>query len=336
METQFKRNEFQTFYAKIKIRLGGEKNSYSIEKDDEFEFDGTVCKYAGMEFSQPGLRGAINRDWATKDQNDHTPIQSQRPSRDIASAVSVNRDLSRVHRQNRDSVPVDSLDEDTVLEVSDRKAAMQDPRRGSLTKSDNRRIASRGLSFETSELDTQDGTVVSRLKTPTKAVVDVVKNPNRARELEMASYDDGYGRAEIVEGVSIRTNIGNLSNSIESDLDESENVVGRVRNTSSTSVEGIEVRDTSNIRNKEGNRRKVVSPTVEAIESSLPTGSKLEVARAVYSAFPGDWNFFAKLDDKLQRIESIGPNKQLIKALLAAESKSLVKVLKEKYPKFVA
>lgn len=331
MEIQWKRNEFQTFYAKMNIRLGGDRANYTINKGDEFEFDGTICKYAGMEFAQTGIRGAIKAGWATLDQNDSSSVINVRPQRDMASAVSVNRDLNNVQRHSR-GPSVESLDEDTVLEIGDRETAMKNGR--GLTAQDNRRTASqvRPANIKTS-LDDQEGVVISRLKTSTHAVVDVAANPNYARQLETASYDDGFGRAEIIEGVSMRTNVGSMTGAVvQSDIDGSEGVtVARVRNSQVKSADGIEVRDTSGIRNPP---RKASSPKKVEVPTATSGNSKLDIAKSVYKSFPEDWNFFARLDDKLERVEKMGATKGLVQALMKSDSKPLQKALKEKYPKF--
>lgn len=337
-EIKWQRGQYLKFYAKMKIRLGGQQHSYTVESDDEFEFDGTMCRYSGMEFSQPGIRRAIAQGWASPVAGDNTHVDSFQPGRNIASATSINRDLSRVQRVSA-PVGVNDMDEDTVLNIGDRSSAMKDPNRGHLNKSDNRRTASHGMSVGRSDVDSQDGVVVSRIKTSTHAVVDVAANPNRARELEMASYDDGFGRSEEREGVSIKTNMGSVRGSVVllEDMNEGK-VVGNVRGQTTTHSDGITVQDTSNIRQKASRPKRNIVPSAPSpvIDAATAPNAKIVLAKSICSDFPTDWNFFAKLDDKLQRIEKLGVSKQLLKALFASESKQLKKVLAERYPKLVA
>lgn len=333
MEIKWQRNKYLKFYAKMKIRLGGNEHSYTFEIGEEFEFDGTICKYSGTEFSQPGLRKAISNGWATVSEDDVSAVASFQPDRAIASAVSVNRDLSKVALQPSRHMETDSLDEETVVNVSDRGSAMKDPSRGHLKKADNRRASTRGLSVSPSESDDQGGVVISRLRTSTHEVVDVSKNPGRARELENLSSENGFGVVER-EGVSLRTNVKSMqgSNLIQDGDVEDGTVVGSVRQGNKvTHSDGVQVTDTSAIRNTP------VAVKVQSQTTTEPTGvnSKLATALSVYPKFPTDWNFFAKTEDKLVKVEALGASKQLVQALYATESKPMKKLLKDKYPTLV-
>lgn len=351
MQIQWQRNQFITFYAKIKIRVGGSPNSYTILQGDEFEFDGTVCRFSGAEFPQHSLRGAIAAGWATTEKGDITRVEPYTPGRQIASATSVNRDLSRVQHQSNPNMDVDSLDEETVIQVNDRQAAMKDGRKH-LTHADNRRSngarAARGMPIQQGAED-QEAVVVSRLATSTHRVVDVAAQPGVARELEMASYDDGVGRANDArdsqtthrEGVTIKTNLGRMQSGIHIGDENEGRVVGHVRNSQVSSVEGVSIEDTSNIRSKSKAKsapKSVMAVKATAAPKAAPVAAtglsdKLVTAQTIYPKFPNDWNFFAKTEDKLRKVEEIGPNKALIQALLASESKSVKKLLVEKYPK---
>jgi hypothetical protein len=329
---QWKRNKFITLYAKIKIRLGNQATSYTLAIGDEFEFDGTMCKYSGAEFPQPSLRGAINQGWASTDPNDNSRVVHNPAQRTVAKATSVNRDLSRV--QNQENMETGDFDEDTVLEIGDRKQAMTDGR-GHLRASDNRRVASRaGMRIEESDADSQDAVVVSRITTPARRIVDVSANPMAAQKIAEAGYEQGVGKSRVVEGISMRTNVGSMRGApiIQDDNDEGV-VVGRVRNSQkSRTVEGITITDTSDIRTPKV-RRVASQPVVEESVQS-DSSNKLSVAQSIYNKFPADWNFFAKTEDKISKIEKLGAPKQLIQALLASESKAMRKLLREKYPKF--
>lgn len=344
MDIKWQRNQFIKFFAKIKIRVGGSPNSYTIEIGDEFEFDGTVCRFSGSEFPQQSLRGAIKSGWASPEKDDTSRVEAFVPGRSIASATSVNRDLSRVQLMQNSNMGMDSLDEDTVINVGDRQSAMRDPARGHLKNTDNRRTAKvRGMSVGSSDVDDQQGVVISTLKTQTHRVVDVAANPGVARALETASYDEGFGRANVVhrEGVTITSNLGRMSGAIVLDEDGGDGeVIGRIRDSSTRSREGVSIQDTSNIRQKTvKSRAAAAAPAPKKAAPApapqpAPTTDKLGLAQSIYPKFPNDWNFFAKTEDKLRKVDEIGATKPFIQALLASESKPVKKLIKEKYSKY--
>ena len=151
----------------------------------------------------------------------------------------------------------------------------------------------------------------------------------------MQSYDAGFGRSRQIEGIDIKMNVGSVRGTVPvEDIEDQGQVVSRIRQSPKTrSVEGIIITDTSNIRSTPKVRRVEPSPAPVPVEASSEPKHKLSVAQSIYSKFPADWNFFAKSDDKLARIEQMGANKNLIQALMASESKTMRKVLAEKYPK---
>jgi len=60
-EIKFQRNNFLRFRSVDKIHLGA--INLDVYKGEEFEFDGQVLKYAGMEHSVPQLRAGIKAGW---------------------------------------------------------------------------------------------------------------------------------------------------------------------------------------------------------------------------------------------------------------------------------
>lgn len=276
MVVTWKRGEFISFVATMKIKVGGNNGGqpFDILQDDEFEYDGSVCRYAGAEHQTPQLRGAIRNGWAvTKDGGEEVREAAptpHRPVRAMARAQTQNRDLSRVQRGEPVSVGWDDADEDVVLQVSDRRGVM-DPRtgRGHLTNEHNRRTASdpsrkpvmsggrTELGYATaSDFAKQDHTEISRIKTPATLKVDILKNPGAAQLIEgRLSAEHGAGRfhgdSPSREGISVRTNVRQMDRggSVEVwDGDEGE-YAGEVRHTDTrTNREGISVRDTSNPR----------------------------------------------------------------------------------------
>lgn len=263
---RWKRGEFHTFYAQMKIRVGGVNGNQSVDilSGDEFEYDGSIVKYAGAEFPQPGLRGAIRNGWATLDEDGEVPAAFT-ANRSVAQAQTVTKDLSRVQRMAPKPLDSDDLDEETVIEVADRQRAM-DPvtGKGHLTEKSNRRTASlsghratlqSSLDVTQSDWDEQDHTPIGRIKSKANLGKIDITNPSNAglaRSLEMQSYEEGHGsfsgRRNVVEreGVTISTNVGSVDPEVNVGDDEGGRVVGRVRHTDTGKTrEGIEVLDTS-------------------------------------------------------------------------------------------
>jgi hypothetical protein len=368
VQIQWKRGEFHTFYPQMKIRVGGHNGSEPVDllEGDEFEYDGTICKYQGREFPQPQIRACIRDGWATLDPEGHKPGAFV-ATRDVAVSQSKSTDLSRVKRHERQVMTSDSLDEDTVLNVSDR-SAVRDPRsgRGHLTAKDNKRAAVQQTGFQVtqSDIDEQDGVEVAKVRSAAKLKVDLINNPGITRDIENRSVDDGYGRANRIgqrtttrEGVTIVSNVGRVSKDIDIGDEQDGTVVARVRHTDKprkASVHGdITVEDTSGPQM--GKRSRVASepapaprasakpqparvvqskaPAKAPAKKTLPANAspKLKEAFIFYQDFPVDWNFFAKPSDKVARVKKLGSNPDLVKALYAIESPAMKKVLKEEF-----
>jgi hypothetical protein len=324
VQIKWQRGVFHVFVAKIKFKVGGLNGTPPTEiyVDDEFEYDGSVCKYAGAEFPQPGLRGAIDQEWAVpRDLADSMGVPRPRvASRNVAKAQSINTDLSKVQRQGgRNPLESHEFDEQTVLNVGDRAAAM-DPvtRRGHLSAKNVR-----GMAIENSDVDDQEFDAIAPIKSPTKVVVDVLANPNAARAIESRSYTDGYGKfsgvrkTQSIEGISITTEVGGYGEGVED-----------------TGTKVAEVRSMDKQKKSDDQKKQPVKVDKPVkVEKDPKEDPKLVAAKAVYSDFPSDWNFFGKTEDKLSKLKEIGPKPQLLNALWASESKSTKKALKEAYPK---
>lgn len=338
----------------MKIRVGGHNGSQPVEllQGDEFEYDGSICKYAGAEFQQPNLRAAIRDGWATMNEDGSSPAPFV-SSRDVAVSQSKNTDLSRVQRRPRAHLGSDDLDEDTVLEVSDRRNAMN-PRtgQGHLGHADNRRSAAdRGvqpppeerMAVSASEVDEQDGIEISKIRTSAKLNVNILAKPNAARDIELSmDHEKGVGRfagerrtrPNIIEreGVTITTtsNMDRGGRVVEADEAEGRHV-GNVRHSSSSkrSVEGMTIEDTSNRRaSRSDPAPKAVAPKARIPDDASP---KLKVAIRLCPKFPVDWNFFARAEDKVARIKKLGATPDFLDALYAVESPSMKKTLELKY-----
>lgn len=322
----YQRGKYIKYFAKMKIRVGG-ANSIDIQKGDEFEYDGSILKYSGMEVSSPQLRGAIENGWANvegvvEEESEEIYVEAVRPSRSIAKSQTINRDLSKVQRTASSTVSPSSLDEDEVLKVSDRETmAKKAPK--ILKSTDNRKT--RGMEIQSDSQDNQDAVSIGRVRTSAKAVFNDVNNSaalKKIQELENLSgiRADLYENKVVKEGVTITSNLGRMSSVSEADPEDGE-VVGRVRNSSRNSVEGISVADTSGIRN----------PTKKAV---LPSNvdPRIRIARAIDPDFPLDWSFSGKLVDRLQAVKDHGVAPSFLEALFAAEGDQMRKILMKEFP----
>lgn len=360
MNIQWKRNEFRTFYATMKIRVGNHSGNGSgeIQKGDEIEYDGTIVKYSGLEFQSTQLRSAVEKGWIVldPDQTNSTP-STHVASRAVAKSNMKTSDLSKVQRTQIDQMDHDYHDEDTVLRVGDRADAMDHQRQGHLTPQNNRRIAANNANM--SDGDTQEYIHVNRIRTSPKIVSDVTSQSSSklSSQLNNISYENGFGRGVdkkpvIKEGITITSNSSMNKNSVveqEGDGDYGV-VVGQVRHTDKqrTSSGDISISDTSNIRS-----RKVVKKTVKKTGKKLAknvvegkfakpavnTNSnefKLKIAKKIYAKFPTDWNFFGKLDEKMKILKRMGAPSEMVVALHASEGSGMKKLLEKTYPQHLS
>ena len=335
MNIKWQRGKFHTFYAKMKIRIGGKGDTIDkIEAEDEFEYDGSILKYAGAEIASTSLRGAIEGDWASLTQDDDTKVDTFMPSRNIAKATTINRDLSRVQRGGVE-MTTDSLDEETVLEVSDR-GKMEKASGGAspkvLTKNNNRR----GMSISDSEMDGQEGVTIGRVRSAAKIKVeDITKASGLARQIENRGLGKPIldkGKVVRTEGITIKTSVSDMNrgSSVIAGGEEEGVQVGKVRHTRQASTEGIEVKDTSNIR-AGSVASEAMQPRKVAIDTKM--SPKIRMARRIDPSFPSDWSFTGKLKDRLAAAEAHGATPVFLEALYAAEGDQMRKALEEAYPK---
>ncbi len=351
-DIRWKRGEFNIFYAQMKIRVGGINGNEPIVilSGDEFEYDGSIVKYAGAEFPQPGLRGAIRDGWATMNPDEIDLPNTFTSDRNVAKSQTINRDLSKVQRRGLGSVETDSIDEDTVLEVSDRNDAMDKVTgRGYLTKKNNRRTPStagrRVLGVTQSDIDQQDHTTVSQIKSKANiGVIDITKSKNAslARDLEMSGHESGFGaysgkrkEGTIIEreGVTIKTNIGNVNHDVKIDNEDEGTVVGKVRHTESRKTqEGLEIRDTSGKPVKPVEKMEKNTIMATKTNSDHKASDRLLSAKKIFDGFPDDWNFFGKVSDKMDRLKQLGSNESMIDALYVVDSAAMKKALKLAFP----
>lgn len=326
----WQRGKYIKFFAKMKIRVGGAA-PIDVQKGDEFEYDGSILKYSGLEVTSPQLRGAIENGWATLDQDAIPEVEAIRPNRSIAKSKSVNKDLNKVQRTDAVPIETSSLDEDEVLKVTDRVSS--DKSAPKILKSDDNR-KSRGLSVSSDMESNQDAVAVGRVRTSARTVFNDVQNPSTARKIAELENMQNV-RAELYknktvekEGVQIKSNIGSVSDVIEHDSQE-DNVVGTVRKSSVNTSEGISVKDTSTIRNTSKSTKSVVSKQAPPVKIADP---RIRVARAICPDFPLNWDFTGKLAERLDRVRNHGTNQEFLEALYAAEGDQMRKVLVKEFP----
>jgi len=340
---KWQRGVFHKFYALMKIRVGAadpKSIPIDIQEGDEFEYDGQLLKYAGSEIHSPQLRGAIKNGWATFEAPDDTGgrVAAVQPNRSIAKAQTVNRDLSRVQRGSNGPIDTDSLDEETVLNVSDRRDASKNPRATPqvLKSENNRRASTAGMRVENGPHEDQDAVTVGRVRSPAKVVVKNILD-DRSSGVISDIENRGLGRPEIYktverEGVKVRTNVGNVDRSVQIDHDDGDSVVGSVRHSKS-STDGIDVRDTSNIRNKTAVSKATPSKasSSQAINTSL--SPRIRAARRIDPSFPSDWSFTGRLVERLDAAKKHGVTPEFLEALYSAEGDQMRKLLEKTYPK---
>lgn len=320
----WKRNQFLKFYAKMKIRVGG-ASPIDINKGDEFEYDGTIVKYAGMELNQPQMRGAISAGWASLNVTGEEVVNPVNVPRSVAVAKTVNTDLSRVQRRDPDLMNSDSLDERTILNVKDRHE-------GNSVKA---------LRPNTDLASSQEGKTIGRIKTSTRLAMDVSTQQagNVINHLENGNWGrPEYNQKVTKEGVEISSNLKSMSSQINTEESEGQ-VIGQVRNSNKESEEGIK------FNNKQDS---VVSDLMQQIEmlknqvaamannkpDPIPANvdPRIRVARTIDKNFPLDWDFSGKLADRMERAKNHGISDAFLEALFAAEGDQMRKLLKREYP----
>ncbi len=354
----WQRGKFQKFYAQMKIRVGGASVPVDILAGDEFLFDGTVLKYGGGEYTSPQTRGAIGAGWATLNRNGGGVVQNHSHNRQVAKATSVNRDLSRVQRMGSEEMETDNSDEDTVMNVGDRRPQNTGQRvLGVPNDKAAPRVMTantvRGMRIDNDEIEAQEGVSVGRVRTPTKVKADLTTSAGQqvASRLENISGSGliPQGRQQArgnnvlhSEGITVKTSVsgGRVGSVHMSDMDEGE-VVGRVRQSKPTSREGITVTDTSNIRDKRAAAERPAKPAAKpaakskaaAAPAETSNAAKIKTAKTIDPNFPEDWNFFAKLDERVKLIKKGEKNRKFLQALFVVEGAAVRAHLTKAYPK---
>ena len=371
MDVRYQRGEFNTFYAKMKIRLGGngpngQPHNIAFEKGDSVQYDGSVLKYAGMEIPVgPSLRSSISNGWFTMNEDEvNQRVAAVVPSRNVAKSQTRNTDLSRVQRRDDDAMETDHHDEDTVMNVSDRRpeAAADahhpvgrniraEPRMiTSATAAKRPGFKSKGLVINPDQIEEQEYIPVAQLRTSAKAKpVNMYSSDTTKAKRQIEEMEDAHHRGEGAiytrrprqqeevteqEGVTIRTT-GKMDRSAPIEVDVGQEgdgeVVAQVRHTSkgTGNAEGVEVRDTSNIRAEKANGK----TATKEVKIDIKMSPKLRMARRIDPDFPADWNFQGRLTDRLAAAKKHGATPQFLEALFAAEGDQMRKLLQKTFPK---
>lgn len=334
-EIKWQRGTYLKFVANIKIRVGGGA-PLDIQKEDEFEFDGSILKYSGLEIPQSQMRGAISSGWARLVGSEEMGVDSIRPNRNMAKAQTVNTDLNRVQRTVNSQISTNSYDEDEILRVGDRSDTdAKAPK--IITASDNRKGR-----VQADVGDSQDAVAIGRVRTSARTVSDVSKDDTKKKISELENLSnikaDLYKTTE-KEGITIKSNVGNVNRIGSTSEGDEGRVIGSVRKATKVSTEGLSVEDTSNIRTKV---KPEVTEVVEeevgyvpaATDRSLPV--RVRLARSIDPSFPSDWSFDGKLADRLAAIQASDRSEAFLEALYAAEGDQMRKVLTKEYPHLFA
>ncbi len=345
MEIVWKRGEFLTFYANLKIRIGG-KEELTIHEGDSFEYDGQVLRYSGLEVSSPHLRQSIKNGWASFQEGSNEKPQAVIPTRNRAAAQSVNTDLSSVKRVGKGSAIATSReDEETVLNVSDRRESgsgskvlnVPSDRREPkvMTHVNNRRSA---MLIREDEYSSQEGETVGKVRTSAKLIADVSTNrgaslANDLENLEGSGLIDDRDNEKMTTtrhagGIVMKSSSSRISSEVNNDSSDSV-LVGKVRKQSKTTNHegGITVTDTSS----RGNAQKTNNESKPAkIDTKIDP--RVRIARSIDSNFPSDWKFEGKLAERLARVHDHGVSPQFLEALYAAEGDQMRKLLQKEFP----
>lgn len=309
---QYRRNEYIKFYASMKFKVGAGAQNITINQGDEFEYDGTVLKYSGLEFQQPGLRSAIASGWATTNSNG-VPVggvQSTVPVRNVAAAQVVTTDLSGVKRTT--SIDTSEHDENHVLNV--------DARGTSANTSVPPKIIT--ASSRKSLMDEQGGKEIGKIGVPAKQIFDGVSSIERnAQDLENKKRTQPAFQQQ--EGVTMKVSPTVKSEVVASQEDGVH--VASVRQTAPISKE-VMMSDTS-VR---PSKTPISSENRMSIDTSVRP--RIRIARRIYPSFPENWVFSGKLADRFKAVENYGVTPEFLEALYAAEGDQMRKFLESKYP----
>jgi len=298
---KWKRNEFLTFYAAMKMNVGSANATITIEQGESFEYDGTMLKYAGHEVAQPSLRGAIGTGWATLSEDDAAEgVSARTVNRNIAKAQTRNNNLSRVERTSGSSIQVDTVDEGQVAEVS--------ARRGTELRDQPKRILTR------QDIGGDEGITVARLRTSSKlGPVDVTRNTSLAKQLEERDFQ----KPEYL----IVTKDDERPRRVHADAENQ--TVGQVRKSVVKDADGVTLnhpkKGVAEVKAKEAEERtfEIKKP---AKKVKLSTNPKIRMAQRIYPDFPTTWDFTGKLAERLARVKAYSEDPEFLEALYAAEN----------------
>jgi len=317
MKINWQKNNYQTFYAYTKISIGSKDSPIMyIESEDEFEFDGTTLRYSGAEMNKPSLRSVIEkRGWAGTEPNGH--VKPFVVNRKVAKSKTV-----------RTNMGATDIEKEDIMVVEEDDIAI------SRVKSGDERIAD---SISTTVMSNNDpvsdeGMVVGMISSSNNSVIDMSSGHGNTiethKQVRMASDTSGEQKAKGGQRRVIRDGmiVGRISSPTRftTDMSKSNLTAKAVENTVGTGRVIVEEQP-----------ERIVKPAAKKPAAKKPvakTGSKVEIAKSIYSGFPDKWNLFGKKDWKIEQIKNYGEHPDFIRALYAIESKSMKKYLVSKYP----
>lgn len=314
---QWKRNTFITFYALMKIRVGNQQTPVDIQKGDEFDYDGTILKYAGLEVSSPSIRGGIKQGWATVKVPDGTEsVPTRVTHRNVAKSQSSGKDLSRIQRGEAKPINMDNLDEETVLNISERRDTTNKNALPNVLM--NAKKQSNSMNMNPSIHD-QEGVTVATIKTRAHTgSIDVSKSENAGLADRISNSEIGKpifktGPTTLMkDGVSITTSVGQVDKNVNLHNDDEGVVIAQVRNSSKKPA------------------KNEISKVAAKIDTKL--NPKIRIARSIDPSFPQNWDFSGKLSERFDRIKSHGVTPVFLEALYAAEGDQMRKFLEKNFP----
>lgn len=312
---KWQRNVFQTFYAVMKIKVGG-ASVIEIEKGESFEYDGTILKYAGHEIQQPSVRGAISSGWATPNAEEvDDGVSAKAVARNIAKSQTRNSNLNRVERTAVE-FSVTEVDEGQVADVSARRGqGLRDAPRKILTSSDA----------------SSEGTTVAILRTRSNlGPIDITRTHNLAKQLE----DRNFEKPEYLN-VEPEPTLSKRAMRVTREAESESETVGQVRQSRVKDADGV----TLNHAKKgaapvqaEASTNRTLEVKKPAMKVALSSNPKIRLAQRIYPDFPLDWNFEGRPVERVARVQAYSNDPEFLEAVYAAENDQGKKALSAAYP----
>ncbi len=310
---RFVRGAFETYYAHKKVVVSNSENPLTLEAGDSFEFDGTVMKFNGFEFDAKSLRGAFKLGWVSDGSLEDSSDDTRVVQRNVASTKVTTRDLSHVHRSSSDGLSASSEEDRKVLDLERRKAVI----------ASGEKVVS-GTSLRVAKEVDPGGKTVAKLRTPAKLVATDAHLPQwgtHVKDLEsLSEAKPEYVNKKPPAGATAFV------------MDERVPKTG-ARVIGEYSGDGIST-EIGKVRQSDDSSKAVVAnkPSNLFKPQKSEFDLKLAAGKCLSTDFPSDWDFKAKLSDKISRLKSSKPQRVLLQTLWLVESDAFRKVLLKEYP----